>query len=149
MSNAPRSNSDNHANLVPPVVKGLLAPDEQVEARYELKRAEAYATSSRLIILRAGQTVSHAYSQIAGVREFSRTHAWLILGGAALFILGGTSPAFPVAGAALILIGVLSRSRRVEILVTGLREPVLLDGAGEVLGPLAKKLSEKRGRVST
>ncbi len=149
MSKVPRSNSDGDADLVPPVVKGLLGPDEEVEARYELKRAEVYATPSRLIILRAGQTVSHAYSQIAGVRELSRTHAWLIIGGAALFVLGGTSPAFPVAGAALILIGVLSRSRRLEILVNGLREPVLLDGTREVVGPLAQKVSEKRVGVST
>ncbi len=50
---------------------------------------------------------------------------------------------FPVAGGALILLSILTKARRVELLVTGLREPVVLDGAREVLGPLAQRLAEK------
>lgn len=124
----------------------MLSPDEDVEARYEMKGAEAYATPKRLIVLRGGQTTTIAYDRIATTRDVAKTNAWIILAGAALFFFGGTSLAFPAAGAALILLGVLVRARRVEIFVTGLKDPVVLDGAREVLGPLAQKLADKRGR---
>jgi len=124
-------------------VRELLPADEEIEVRYVVKGAEAYATTRRLIILRDGRTSSHQYSSIAGVREISRSNAWLILAGVAMFALGGTSPIFPVAGAGLILLGVLTRARRVELLVNGLKEPVVLDGAREVLVPLAERLHSK------
>lgn len=134
-------------DLVPDVVKQLLSSDEEVEARYELKGSEAFATQKRLIVLQGGETTNIAYDRIATTRDTSRTNAWLIILGAALFALGGTSLLFPAAGAALILLGTLVRSRRrIEVYVTGLKEPVVLDGAREVLGPLSAKLTEKRGK---
>ena len=136
----------NGKDLVPDVVKQLLSPDEEVEARYELKGYEAFATQKRLIVLHRGETTNMAYDRIATTRDTSRTNAWLIIFGAALFALGGTSLIFPAAGAALILLGTLVRPRRIEVYVTGLKEPVVLDGAREVLGPLSEKLAEKRGR---
>lgn len=138
----------NGKDLVPDVVKHLLSSDEDVEARYELKGYEAFATPSRLIVVHRGETTNIAYDRIATTRDTSRTNAWLIILGAALFALGGTSLLFPAAGAALILLGTLVRSRRIEVYVTGFKEPVVLDGAREVLGPLSSKLSEKRGRPS-
>lgn len=140
---APKDHRDDSAGLVPDSVRGLLSADEEIDARYVIKGAEAYATMRRLIILRDGQTSSHQYSSIAGVREISRSNAWLILAGVAMFALGGTSPIFPVSGAGLILLGVLTRARRLELLVTGLKEPVVLDGAREVLVPLAERLHSK------
>ena len=134
---------DDSGRLVPDSVRELLPADEEIEVRYVVKGAEAYATTRRLIILRDGRTSSHQYSSIAGVREISRSNAWLILAGVAMFALGGTSPIFPVAGAGLILLGVLTRARRVELLVNGLKEPVVLDGAREVLVPLAERLHSK------
>jgi hypothetical protein len=140
----PISSADS--NLIPPVVKQMLSSGEDVEVRYVVKGAEAYATIKRLIILRDGKTSSHQYDHIAGVREISRSNVWIILAGVAMFALGGTSPIFPVAGAGLILLGVLTRARRVELLVNGVREPVVLDGAREVLVPLAERLHEKGAR---
>ncbi len=147
MSYTSRGSGGNRGDLIPGVVKQLLAPGEEVEARYEMMGSEAYATGRRLIILRSGKTTNLNYDRIATMREFSRTNIWLMLGGVALFALGGTSPVFPVAGASLILFSVLARSRRVEIFVTGLKEPVVLDGAREVLVPLVQKLAEKRGKL--
>lgn len=121
----------------------MLSSGEDVEVRYVVKGAEAYATIKRLIILRDGRTFSHQYDHIAGVREISRSNAWVILAGVAMFALGGTSAIFPVAGAGLILLGVLTRARRLELLVNGVKEPVILDGAREVLVPLAEKLHAK------
>ncbi len=111
-----------------------------------LKHAEAYATTTRLIVLRDGQTTSLAYDRIATTRDISKSNVWLILGGMALFALGGTSTLFPVAGAILVLVGALARSRRLEIFVTGLTQSVVLDGAREVLGPLTQKLAQKRAK---
>jgi hypothetical protein len=119
MFRRPTPNAGNPESLVPAAVRQLLVKGEEVEARYELKGAQAYATATRLIILR---------------------------GGFVLFAFGGTSAFFPVAGAALILLGILTRARRLELLVTGVREPVVLNGAREVLGPLVQKLSEKGAR---
>jgi hypothetical protein len=138
--------SNDSGNLVPPVVRELLSSDEEVEVRYVVKGAEAYATIKRLIILRDGQTSSHQYDHIAGVREISRSNAWVILAGVAMFALGGTSAIFPVAGAGLILLGVLTRARRVELLVNGVKEPVVIDGAREVLVPLAERLHQRGAR---
>ncbi len=131
MNDIPPETPDDASSLVPDVVRQLLSPEEDIEARYEMKGSEAYATPKWLIILRGGQTTNIAYDRIATTRDISKTNTWLIL-----------------AGAALILLGVLAKSRRIEIFVTGLKEPVVLDGAREVLGPLAKKLAEKRGRLS-
>jgi hypothetical protein len=146
MFRRPTPNAGNPESLVPAAVRQLLVKGEEVEARYELKGAQAYATATRLIILRGEETASHNYDHIAGTRDISSTNVWLILGGFALFAFGGTSAFFPVAGAALILLGILTRARRLELLVTGVREPVVLNGAREVLGPLVQKLSEKGAR---
>jgi hypothetical protein len=135
--------------LIPDVVRRLLLSQEEVEARYVLKGAEAYATSNRLIVMRAGEPTVFAYDRIATTRDVSKTNTWLILGGVALFALGGTSPIFPVAGALLVLVGVLAKSRRTEIFVTGLKESLILEGAREVLGPLTQRLSEKRAKPSS
>lgn len=136
-------------DLVPAFVRQLLAKDEEVEVRYELKGAEAYATAKRLIVLRGDRTATHEYQKIAGIREMSRSNVWFILCGVALFALGGTSAIFPMAGGALILFGLLTRARRVELLVTGIREPIILDGSREVLGPLVQRLTEKGSRKLT
>ncbi len=135
-------------NLIPGVVKQLLSSGEDVEARYELRASEAYATPKRLIVVRNGETTNIGYDRIATIRDTSKPNVWLILFGVALFAFGGTSLMFPAAGAALILLGVLLRPRKMEIFVTGLKEPVVLDGAREVLGPLSRKIAEKRGRPS-
>jgi len=143
----PQSNeSAKQGDLIPAVVKKLLFSGEEVEARYVLKGSEAYATAKRLIILRGDATTSHNYDQIAGTREIARSNVWFILAGVTMFALGGTSVLFPVAGAALILVGVLTRARRLELLVNGVREPVVLDGAREVLKPLVQKLNERGAR---
>lgn len=144
---APQTSDLNE--LVPDVVRRLLLPQEEVEVRYVLKGAEAYATGTRLIVMREGEPTVIAYDRIATTRDLSKTNTWLILGGVALFALGGTSTIFPVAGALLILVGVLARSRRIEIFVTGLKESVILDGAREVLGPLAERLAQKRAKPSS
>jgi hypothetical protein len=143
MQTTPDSRSKSAGDLVPAAVRQLLAKGEEIETRYEMKRSEVYATATRLIILRDGQTTSHDYQKIAGVRDIARSNVWLILCGVGLFALGGTNAVFPVAGGALILLGILTKAHRVELLVTGLREPVVLDGAREVLGPLAHRLAEK------
>jgi len=143
MQTTPDSRAQNTGDLVPATVRQLLAKGEEIETRYEMKRSEVYATATRLIILRDSQTTSHDYQKIAGVRDIARSNVWLILCGVGLFALGGTSAVFPVAGGALILLGILTKARRVELLVTGLREPVVLDGAREVLGPLVQRLAEK------
>ena len=146
MRTTPEGETDSKTALVPAAVRQLLAKGEEVEIRYEMKNSEAYATATRLILLRDGQAASHDYQKIAGVREIVRSNVWLILCGVGLFALGGTSPVFPVAGGALILLGILTRARRVELLVTGLREPAVLDGAREVLGPLVQRLAAKGAR---
>jgi hypothetical protein len=146
MQPAPEDHTTDNVKLVPGHVRQLLANGEEVEVRYEMKGAEAFATPTRLIILRGGQTSSHDYKKIAGTREITRTNVWFILCGVALFALGGTSTIFPVAGAVLVLIGVLTRARRVEVLVTGLKEPIVLDGTREVLGPLVQRLTERGAR---
>jgi hypothetical protein len=135
--------------LIPDVVRRLLLPQEEVEARYVLKGAEVYAMSSRLILVRGGDTTTIEYERIATTRDTSKMNTWLILAGVALFALGGTSPIFPVAGASLILLGVLARSRRLELFVTGFKESVVLEGAREVLGPLTQRLAEKRAKPSS
>lgn len=144
MLTTPSDESASVDSLVPAVVRNLLSKDEEVEARYVLKGAEAYATGARLIVMRAGEPTVFAYDRIATTRDISKTNTWLILCGVALFALGGTSPIFPVAGAMLILLGVLAKSRRIEVFVTGLKESIILAGAREVLGPLAERLAQKR-----
>jgi len=143
MQSTPGGHAQAKDDLVPAAVRQLLATGEEIETRYEMKGSEAYATSARLIILQNSQITSHDYQKIAGVRDIARSNVWIILCGVGLFALGGTNAVFPVAGGALILLGILMRAHRVELLVTGLREPVVLDGAREVLGPLAQKLTEK------
>ncbi len=137
---------DKKDGLIPDAVRHILASGEEVEVRYQMKAAEAYATATRLIIFREGRTSSHEYRHIAAAREIARTNAWLILAGVALFALGGTSTIFPVAGAGLILLGIFTRARRVELLVTGIKEPIILDGAREVLGPLVQRLTDRGSR---
>ena len=133
----------DEGGLIPEAVKRILSQGEEVEARYEMKGSEAYATGNRLIIVRDGQTQSHEYRKIAATHEISHSNAWLMLAGVALFALGGTSTAFPVAGAAMILLGVFTRTRRVELLVTGMKEPLVLHGTHEVLGPLVQRLTDR------
>ena len=82
---------------MPAVVTRLLEKGEEVEARYVLKDAEAYATSTRLIILRGGEPTILTYDRISTTRDVSTSNAWVILIGVALFALGGTSTLFPVA----------------------------------------------------
>ncbi|MBN1629735.1 MAG: hypothetical protein JW990_08225 [Thermoleophilia bacterium] len=137
---------NNPDTLVPDSVRFVLTKGEEVEIRYQLKGATAFATATRLIILRYGRVSSHEYSKIAAVRETSRSNTWFILCGVALFALGGMSAAFPVAGAGLILLGVLTQSRRVELLVTGLKDAVVLDGSREVLTPLVQRLTDRGTR---
>ncbi len=134
--------------LVPAVVTRLLEKGEEVEARYVLKDAEAYATSTRLIILRGGEPTILTYDRISTTRDVSTSNAWVILIGVALFALGGTSTLFPVAGAILILFGAIVKKRRLELFVTGIKEAIVLAGAREVLGPLAEKLAQKRTKPS-
>ncbi len=134
--------------LVPAVVTRLLEKGEEVEARYVLKDAEAYATSTRLIILRGGEPTSLTYDRISTTRDVSTSNAWVILIGVALFALGGTSTLFPVAGAILILFGAIVKKRRLELFVTGIKGAIVLAGAREVLGPLAEKLAQKRIKAS-
>lgn len=117
--------------------------------RYQLKGSAVFATATRLIILRHGRVSSHEYNRIAATRQTSRSNTWLILCGVALFALGGTSAIFPVAGAGLILLGILVQSRRVDLLVNGLKEPVSLDGAREVLDPLVQRLTDRGARKMT
>lgn len=137
---------DSKAVLIPNVVRRILGEHEEVEVRYELKGAEVYATPTRLIIIRDEQTSAHEYRQIAAAREIGRSNVWLILCGVAFFALGGTSAIFPVVGAALLLLGIFTRARRVELLLTGIKEPVVLDGAREVLVPFVQRLVEKGAR---
>lgn len=146
MQTTPDGRAQNTGDLVPAEVRQLLAEGEEIETRYEMKRSEAYATATRLIILRDGQTISHDYHKIAGVRDTARSNVWLILCGVGLFALGGTNAVFPVAGGALLLLGIFMKAHRIELLVTGLREPVVLDGAREVLGPLVQRLAAKGAR---
>ena len=143
-STPPNAGSDAHP--LPAAVRQLLGAGEEVEVRYELKGAEAYATATRLIILRDGVADSFEYRTIAGLREVTHVNVWLILCGVALFALGGTSTAFPVAGAALLLLGIMVRARELELLVTGRREPVRLNGVREVMGPLTRRLTERGAR---
>jgi len=133
-------------DLVPEPVKRILSKGEEVEVRYEMKGSVAYATATRLIIFRDGGVASHEYTRIAATRETSRSNTWFILCGVALFALGGTSAIFPVAGAGLILLGILTQARRVELLVTGLTEPVVLDGSREVVNPLVQRLTDRGSR---
>ncbi|MBN1153145.1 MAG: hypothetical protein JXA58_08035 [Dehalococcoidia bacterium] len=127
-------------------MKQRLSDSEPIEVRYEVKGAAVYATPTRLMIFRDSVVSSHDYAQISGYRQTARSNPWLILCGVVLFAFGGTSPALPVAGAVFILLGVLSRARRIELLVSGVRQPVVLDGAREVLDPLAARLTEKGSR---
>jgi len=131
---------------VPLAVRQLLRTDEEVDTRYEMKGAEVYATAARLIVLRDGETASFEYHKVAGFREITHVNPWLILCGVALFALGGRSALFPVAGAALILLGIMVRTRELELLVTGYREPIRLKGAREVLSPLVERLARKQIR---
>jgi hypothetical protein len=135
---------------VPDAVTRSLASGEEIEVRYELKRAEAFATTRRLIVAAAeGDPAFYDYDRISAVREISRVNNLLILAGVALFALGGTSTLFPVGGAVLIMLGIFARSLRVELLVTGVKEPVVLNGAREVLEPLAQRLVERGSRRLT
>jgi hypothetical protein len=132
--------------LVPDTVRRLLATGETVDVRYVAKGAEAYATDSRLFILRGGETSSILYKDIAGVSESHRVAPWLILAGAALVALGTSNMVFPVAGAVLVLVGVFRGSHRLEVLVSGRSEPEVLEGAREVIGPLLQRLTERGAR---
>lgn len=141
-TSSPRDTGDA-THLVPASVRQLLATGEVIEVRYVMKGAEVYATPTRLIILRSGETHSFEYRRIAGLREITHVNVWLILCGVACFALGGTSAVFPVAGAAFVLLGIMLRARGVELLVSGRHEPVQLNGAREVVGPLTRRLIEK------
>jgi hypothetical protein len=143
MSQERAPGADAREALIPEVVRRLLNTGESVEVRYVTRGAEAFATDSRLIILRSGQPASVRYADMAGVTESRRTAPWLILAGAALIALGTTSTLFPVAGAALVLLGMFRGSRRVGILVSGRSEPEVLDGAREVIEPLLQRLTER------
>ncbi len=132
--------------LVPDIVRRLLAPGETVDVRYVTRGAEAFATGSRLIILRFGEPASIRYADMAGVSESRRTAPWLILAGAALIALGTTNSLFPVAGAALVLLGMFRGARRLEILVSGRSQPEVLEGAREVIEPLLQRLTERGAR---
>jgi hypothetical protein len=130
-------------------VRFVLAKGEEIEVRYELKGSTAFATATRLLILRNEHVTSHEYGKIAATRETSKSNIWFILCGVALFALGGTSAIFPVAGAGLILLGILTQTRRVELLVNGQRDPIALDGSREVLGPLVQRLTDRGARKMT
>jgi len=138
--------TDKTEPLVPETVRRLLATGESVDVRYVAKGAEAYATDSRLIILRGGETASIQYKDMAGVSESRRVASWLILAGAALIALGTSNMVFPVAGAVLVLLGVFRGAHRLAILVSGRSEPEVLEGAGEVIGPLLQRLTERGAR---
>jgi len=146
MQQEPSRTADNAESLVPDIVRRLLATGETVDVRYVAKGAEAYATDSRLIILRGGETSSIHYQDVAGVSESHRVAPWFILAGAALIALGTSNMAFPIAGAALVMLGVFSGARRLEILVSGRSQPEVLEGARGVIGPLLQRLTEKGAR---
>ena len=129
--------------LVPDVVKRLLTPEETIDTRYVASGAEAYATETRLIILRAGEPASIRYADMAGISATRRTTPWFILAGAALIALGSANMVFPVAGAALILLGMFRGTLRIDIFVTGRSQPESLEGAREVMEPLIQRLAAK------
>jgi len=146
MPPAPVHIADTSECPVPDIVLRLLASGETIEVRYVARGAEAFATDSRLIILRSGEPSSIRYVDMAGVSLSRRTAPWLVLAGAALIALGTTNMLFPVAGAALVLLGIVRGSRRLEILVSGRSTPEVLEGAHEVIEPLLQRLTERGAR---
>ncbi len=146
MPQQPSGPEDDSDSLVPDVVRRLLSSGETIQVRYVARGAQAFATESRLIISRYGEPASIRYADIAGVAESRRTAPWLVLAGAALIALGTSNMLFPVAGAALVLVGMLRGSRRLEILVSGRSEPEILEGAREVIEPLLQRLTERGAR---
>ena len=107
-----------------------------------------YATSARLIKVRGKDVTSYDYPGLAGVRESPRYNVWLILCGTAFIAGSGLNFVFPVAGAALIILGIFMKSRVLEISSTTHAEPLRLEGDSQALNALLLLLKRKRPDLS-
>ncbi len=132
----------------PECVTQLLSRGETMEAGFRMTGCAVYATSARLIRVRGKNVTSYDYPSLAGVRESTRYNVWFILCGAAFIAMSGLNSVFPVAGAALIFVGIVMKSRVLEISSATHAEPLRLEGDSQALNALLLLLKRKRPDLS-
>ncbi|MBE9505615.1 MAG: hypothetical protein IMY84_02260 [Chloroflexi bacterium] len=128
----------------PEFVTQLLARGETLEAGFRMTGCAVYATSTRLIRVRGKDVTSFDYHGLVRVRESTRYNVWFILCGAAFIAMSGLNSVFPVTGAALIFMGIVMKSRVLEISSATHAEPLRLEGDSQALNALLLLLKGKR-----
>lgn len=132
----------------PEHVTQMLSRGETLEEGFRMTGCVVYATSTRLIRVHGRDVTSYTYPELVRVRESARYSVWLILCGAAFIAVSGLNSVFPVAGAALIILGIFFKSRVLEISSAAYAEPLRLEGDSQALNALLLRLKEKRPDLS-
>ncbi len=98
--------------------------------------------------MRGKNVTSYDYSGLAGVSESTRSNVWFILCGAAFIAMSGLNSVFPVTGAVLIFMGIVMKSRVLEISSAAHAEPLRLEGDSQSLNALLLLFKKKRPDLS-
>ncbi len=131
---------------IPKDIEKYLVGDETVDNQFGLKDQAVYASTSRLFFKKGNTVRDISYAHISSIGFKSKPN-WLFIFTGILAVIVGyflQQDSIIIAGAVLVLGGLIWKSQQVELTVAGMSEPWKLSGQRDTLDSLFRLIRERR-----